>query len=480
MLFNSLAFLIFFPIVVMLYFSLPQRYRWTLLLVASYYFYMSWKPEYIVLIMASTIIDYTVARRLGVVTDARKRKWLLALSVVSNLGLLFAFKYFNFFSASFSQAMMSFGIPFTPLALKVLLPVGISFYTFQTMSYTIDVYRGKIKPEKHLGIFAVYVSFFPQLVAGPIERAKHLLPQFYEKHILSHKNVIDGLKLMLWGFFKKVVIADRVAIYVNEVYNALPQATSTQIIVATLFFAVQIYCDFSGYSDIAIGSAQVLGFDLMDNFKRPYFAKSIGEFWHRWHISLSTWFKDYVYIPLGGNRVSQVRHYLNLFIVFVVSGLWHGANWTFLIWGALHGVYQVFGVATKRLRERFNQWIGLVRLPRLYGVIQILITFLLVNFAWIFFRANNVTDAFYIVKHLFADMSLSQVTLSLGRVGFAIALVSIGLMELVHLIQEHRGMRHFLSARPVWVQWALPLALIMFILLFGMFEQPSQFIYFQF
>ena len=320
MLFNSLHFLIFFPIVIVIYFCIPHKYRWILLLFASYYFYMSWKAEYVILILISTIIDYFVAIKISREDNEKMRKIYLLLSIITNIGLLISFKYLNFISSSVSEFLQLFSIQFSPIILDVLLPVGISFYTFQTLSYTIDVYRRRIKPERHFGIFAVYVSFFPQLVAGPIERGKNLLPQFLEKHYFDYIRVTNGLKLMLWGFFKKIVIADRLAVVVNAVYNNPTEFTGAPLILATVFFAFQIYCDFSGYSDIAIGTAQVMGYNLMDNFKRPYFAGSISEFWQRWHISLSTWFRDYLYIPLGGSRVSIPRWYFNLIIIFIVSG----------------------------------------------------------------------------------------------------------------------------------------------------------------
>jgi D-alanyl-lipoteichoic acid acyltransferase DltB (MBOAT superfamily) len=341
MLFNSIQFLIFFPVIATIYFLLPHRYRWLLLLVGSYYFYMSWKPEYIILILASTLIDYSVGLKLGSESrPAIRRRWLL-LSLVTNLGLLFSFKYFNFFNDSFRQLFQMANLSYPVPALNVLLPVGISFYTFQTLSYTIDVYRGKIQPERHLGVFALFVSFFPQLVAGPIERSGNLLPQFYQKTAVDYERIISGLQRMTWGFFKKVVIADRLALLVNTVYNHPTEFSGMPLIIATYAFGFQIYCDFSAYSDIAIGAARVMGFDLMENFRQPYYARSIPEFWRRWHISLSTWFRDYVYLPLGGNRVKLPHWVFNILVVFVVSGLWHGANWTFVIWGALHGIFMV-------------------------------------------------------------------------------------------------------------------------------------------
>jgi len=350
MLFNSLEFLFFFPTVVLLYFLTPYKYRWIILLIASYIFYMAWRAEYALLLVISTLIDYFCSLMMGRYPEEekQKRKPFLYLSLISNLGILFTFKYFNFFSASFTSLLKSLGYDYAAPAFSLLLPMGISFYTFQTMSYTIDVYHSRLKPEKHLGVFALFVTFFPQLVAGPIERAGNLLEQLKVDHKFSYANVIAGLQLMAWGFFKKIVIADNLAIMVNNVYNNPTQYTGVSLILATVFFAFQIYCDFSAYSDIAIGSAQVMGFTLMQNFNRPYFSKTIGEFWNRWHISLFTWFRDYLYIPLGGNRVVKWRWYYNLFITFLVSGFWHGANWTFIVWGALHGFYLVFANITAK------------------------------------------------------------------------------------------------------------------------------------
>jgi D-alanyl-lipoteichoic acid acyltransferase DltB (MBOAT superfamily) len=397
MLFNSWQFLIFFPLVVVAYFLLPYRFRWMLLLGASYYFYMCWKPEYALLLVLSTVIDYYTGIQMGKAASRRQRKFYLGVSLSSNLGILFLFKYFNFLNASARAVFDQFNIFYNVPMFELLLPVGISFYTFQTLSYSIDVYRGRIAPEKHLGMFALYVTFFPQLVAGPIERSTNLLPQFYRQHNVDRHRIIDGLKLMLWGFFKKIVIADRLAAYVNQAYNHPAGASGVDLLVATYFFAFQIYCDFSGYSDIAIGAARVMGFELMENFRRPYLAKSIAEFWQRWHISLSTWFKDYLYVPLGGNRVAKWRWCCNLFVVFLVSGLWHGANWTFVIWGALHGFYLVFSILTSNLRGKLLQALRLDRLKGLVQVSRILLTFHLVLFSWIFFRANNLAEAFLII-----------------------------------------------------------------------------------
>ncbi len=349
MLFNSLHFILFFAVVVTIYFAIPRHTRLMFLLGASYYFYMCWNPKYLILIVISTLVNYCAAIGMANTHSVRLRKSYLISSIALNLGMLLLFKYYNFFIDSFEKVANELSIGVDLPYLHVLLPVGISFYTFQAMGYTIDVYNGNQKPESHVGRFALYVSFFPQLVAGPIERSGRLLPQFYQNHPFRYDQVKTGLKRMAWGFFKKMVIADRLAIYVDQVYNHPAEFYGFPVILATIFFAFQIYCDFSGYSDIAIGAAKVLGYDLMENFNAPYWANSIGDFWKRWHISLSTWFRDYLYIPLGGNRFGITRMYENLFLTFMVSGLWHGANWTFVLWGALHGFYVIVGHYSKKI-----------------------------------------------------------------------------------------------------------------------------------
>jgi alginate O-acetyltransferase complex protein AlgI len=459
---------------------------------------MSWKPEYIILILISTIIDYVCGWQIYKSDNRKRRRLFLIISLITNLGILAAFKYFNFFSESAVLFLQQFSLDFSAPTLQVLLPVGISFYTFQTLSYTIDIYRRKIKPEKHLGIFAVYVSFFPQLVAGPIERAKNLLPQFAEKYNFDYKRVTDGLKLMLWGFYKKIVIADGVAIIVDNAFNSPGNDTGVTLLIATILFAFQIFCDFSGYSDIAIGAAQVMGFRLMTNFRRPYHAHSISDFWHRWHISLSTWFKDYLYIPLGGSKVKIPRWYLNLFIVFLVSGLWHGANWTFVVWGALHGIYMISSIVTLKWREKFNKAIGLIKIPRIHKLLQIIFTFILVNIGWVFFRANNVSEAWEILKKIatwiysipsliWTHVPISQIIeydtwkdkLGLDTVSLCIIIGAILFMEIVHLIQRETSVRQFMSEKPRYLRWVIYLILIWAILILGVFGE-REFIYFQF
>ncbi|HMQ53054.1 MAG TPA: MBOAT family protein [Anaerolineae bacterium] len=485
MLFNSLEFLIFFPIVVGLYFACPYRWRWALLLAASYYFYAAWKLEYLVLILISTVVDYTVALAIARQTQPGVRTRLLAVSLTINLGLLFTFKYFNFFNDSLRALFNQFNLFYDVPAFQLLLPVGISFYTFQALSYTIDVYRGKLEPERHFGRFALFISFFPQLVAGPIERARHMLPQFRQDFDFSGERLISGLRLILWGLFKKIVIADRLGLYVNAVYNNPAEYQGWTVALATFFFAFQIYCDFSAYSDIAIGSARVMGFELMENFRRPYFATSPVDFWRRWHISLSTWFRDYVYIPLGGNRVSVERWYANLLIVFLVSGLWHGANWTFVIWGALHGLYVVGEVASTGLRRRLAHSLQLDRRPQVQAVLAGVFTFVLVWLAWLFFRANSVSDAFLLLGNLFQPSELNAIyspwagVVANPGLELALAVGLIGLLLLVEWLQARAWQLPVLTPQPRWLRWAAYLFLALAIMNLGITEEVP-FIYFQF
>jgi D-alanyl-lipoteichoic acid acyltransferase DltB (MBOAT superfamily) len=378
------------------YWLTPAKYRWVVLLIASYYFYMSWNTKYILLIVSTTVISYICGIFLEKNAGKKTRKYIMILGIVLSLLLLLFFKYFNFLSESVTRLLKIFSIPVNPPKFNVLLPVGISFYTFQTLSYVIDVYKGEIPAEKHLGKYAVFVSFFPQLVAGPIERSKNLLPEIKKPAVFNSAGAILGMKLIAWGFFKKLVIADNVAAYVDSVYNNVQNHTGFILIFTTVLFAFQIYCDFSGYSDIAIGVAKLFDIKLMTNFRSPYFSASLKEFWGRWHISLSTWFRDYVYVPLGGSRVSGFRKKTNLLFTFLVSGLWHGANWTFIVWGCLHGMYQEIEreAAGTGKQKRTIPW-----------VLKVFMLFLFVCFAWIFFRANTLSDAGYIITHLFSGIT---------------------------------------------------------------------------
>lgn len=488
MLFNSFQFLLFFPTVTFLFFLLPHRFRWQLLLLASCLFYMAFIPAYIAILGVTILIDYSAAIWMetpGI--TAKKRKGILTLSILSTCLVLFVFKYFHFFNANFAGLAHFFGWNYPISTLKIILPIGLSFHTFQSLSYVVEVYRGKQKAEHHFGIYALYVMFYPQLVAGPIERPQNLLRQFYIQHDFDYRRVTDGLKLMLWGMFKKVVIADRLAIAVNQVYGNPHAYTGWPLIAATIFFAFQIYCDFSGYSDIAIGSAQVMGFRLMDNFNRPYFSKSIAEFWKRWHISLSTWFRDYLYIPLGGNRVKTWRWQFNLFITFLVSGFWHGANWTYIVWGAIHGFYLICSLWTRNFRQAFCRAVLLDQHPFFHKCLRVGMTFTLVCFAWIFFRANNISDAGYILTHMFQGLhrglkltgGWQLLQMGLDRYELTVAAVAIGFMESIHLVQRHRSIRHMFAEKPIWFRWAVYYALVFGMVFFGVFEK-RQFIYFQF
>lgn len=485
MTFNSVEFLIFYPIVALLYFVLPKKLRWPMLLLSSYYFYMCYQPELVFLIFGATAVSYIAARIIEKTESVRLRRLSLGLTLFVCLGILFFYKYFNFLSGSVLSLIELCGGKPSSFELNLLLPVGISFYTFQTLSYVLDVYRGDIKAERNFFFYALYVSFFPQLVAGPIERPSSLIPQLREPKPWSGENAIKGAKHMLAGFFKKVCVADVISVYVNAVYNNPESATALGVIIATSLFAVQIYCDFSGYTDIAIGAARIMGIRLMKNFDRPYSATTIREFWSRWHISLSSWFKDYLYIPLGGSRRGKARHLLNLLIVFLVSGLWHGAAWTFVIWGAIHGVYQIVGSLTSKPRAALIRRLGFTEKSAPVVIFRRALVFLLVGFAWIFFRANTVSDAFTLAGALFSGWGAppSEVlsSMGLGAVGILMTVFAIISLVLIDRLLTHGdepdGSAALLSRGAylylVWIImlcWALLLSK----------DMVSTFIYFQF
>lgn len=495
MLFNSQHFLVFFPLVAVLFFVLPHRLRWLWLLVTSYYFYMSWSPSYALLILTSTLITflsgrfiYRVSKSNRTTAEKKRRKNLwVAISFISNLAILVFFKYFHFIEDSIVQLSQIIGVTWAKSEFNILLPVGISFYTFQALSYTMDVYREKIEPERHFGIYALFVSFFPQLVAGPIERSSHLLPQFKEIKKFDYDRIKSGLLLMLWGFFQKLVIADRLAILVNHVYNQPDGFEGFQLGLATFFFAFQIYCDFSGYSDIAIGAARILGYDLMKNFDRPYFSKSVKEFWRRWHISLSTWFRDYLYYPLGGSKGGKARTYLNILIVFLVSGLWHGANWTFVVWGALHGLYLVIETALTPLTNKLNAHYNINKALFSYRLIKVITTFLFVSFAWIFFRANTVSEAMQIVGKLFtfnpgALFGDRLFSLGMDPKDFYLSLIALMILLMAHMIQRNHNTYAWLQKQWIPIRWGVYLGILLVIVIFGIYGDKEQaaFIYFQF
>lgn len=491
MTFNSLHFVVFLPVVIALHHAIPSRWRWLLLLTASYYFYMSWRIGYAALIVVSTLVDYHVALRMEACAAPPARRRLLSAGIAINLGLLFSFKYYNFFGSNLSRSLEFLGSSWKLPALDVLLPVGISFYTFQTMSYTIDVYRGERPAERRLGVFALYVAFFPQLVAGPIERSTRLLPQFLEERRFDPREMVRGAELVLWGMFKKVAIADRLALYVDQIYGNPASYHGAPVVLATYFFAFQIYCDFSGYTDIAIGAARMLGYDLMVNFRHPYFAESIGEFWRRWHISLSSWFRDYVYVPLGGNRVAPARWCANIMCVFVLSGLWHGANWTFLVWGVLHGTYLLFARWTGPVRRRLAQKVGLSRFPVIHRFARIAVTFHLVLAGWVLFRADGLGDALLIFRQMaLLDPSGWHVNVllpsggrwqvaDLGRFELLVSVSAILLLVSVELLQRRGVIEVVAPAGPRLLRWGTWYALLLALVLIGSFG-GTEFLYFQF
>ena len=467
--FNSIAFLLFFPIVCALYFFIPARLirvRNILLLVASYYFYMNWKPAYALLLLTSTAVTYLAALGIGHFEEKRKKKLCLVSSLVLNLAILFLFKYYNFLSSNIEAALQSSGFGIDMPEFGFLLPVGISFYTFQALGYSIDVYRGTTKVEHDFFTYALFVSFFPQLVAGPIERSNNLLPQFRREHHFDYDSVMAGVRLMVWGYFMKLVLADRCGLYVDVIFNNVDKHNGGSYLVASLLFPFQIYGDFAGYSLIAIGVARVLGFHLMENFRRPYFACTVGEFWHRWHISLSTWFKDYVYIPLGGNRVGRMRNYFNLFVTFVVSGIWHGANWTFFCWGSLHGVLlcieKALGFSKRRFSgmEKFLHWA---------------VTFVLVCFAWIMFRAKNLSDAMAIATGIFTNPGVPY----LDYATFIAAGMAMIVLLAKEFADEYQWKTHIAESDSWLVRHVYLVVMISYIILFGVLG-GDQFIYFQF
>ncbi|MBR6709308.1 MAG: MBOAT family protein [Clostridia bacterium] len=491
MIFNSIEFLIFYPIVLLLYFLLPKKIRWVSLLAASAFFYLYWSVKLIFLILFTIVISYTAAILIEKHRENRPLKRLcLVVTLVACFGVLFFFKYFNFLSDTVVGVANLFGAGWDDFSLNLILPVGISFYTFQTLSFVIDVYRGVVPAERHFGYYALYVTFFPQLVAGPIERPENLIPQLHAEHPFSWDNAIPGIRMMIIGFFKKLVVADLIATYVNAVYNNPDTARGLSVVIATMLFAAQIYCDFSGYTDIAIGCAEIMGIRLMQNFDRPYISTSIKEFWSRWHISLSSWFRDYLYFPLGGSRCSRPRHLFNLMVVFLVSGLWHGAAWTFVIWGALHGFYQVIGILLKKPKSALYAKLGIDESAGWVRAMRCVITFILVDFAWIFFRANSFADLRTLLVKLFTDWEWNFAyftdafgIMELSAIGVGIVLLALyvlnrmdqGVLNPVPLTAD--GRRPILaSVHYVYLIWIIAIAWLL--LLAG--DGASSFIYFQF
>lgn len=487
MLFNSFEFLVFFVATTVLYFLFPYKGRWLLLLLASCFFYMFFKPVYILILAFTIVIDYAAGILIENTNDKKRKKQFLIASLVVNIGVLAIFKYYNFLNDQITGLASLFGYTNQLPYLNILLPIGLSFHTFQAMSYTIEVYRGNQSAEKHFGVYALYVMFYPQLVAGPIERPQNMLHQFHEEKRFNYENLFLGLQWILWGLFKKVVIADRLALMVDFVYKEPSQWHGLAILITVVLFGIQIYCDFSGYSDIALGAAKVMGFNLMVNFNRPYSSASFAEFWRRWHISLSSWFRDYVYIPLGGNKQSKGKWYYSLLVVFLLSGIWHGANWTFVIWGMLHFIYIV---SENKLYKRFG-WLKNTS-SQIVIYCKQAVVFILVNIAWVFFRSGTVKQAFDMLKNMiFPGGHNSYFTLSKDGIHglpsaylglpfwqFTLSLLLIPALFLLESIMSQNNSKN-ISTWPVYLRWGFYYCLIFSIFLFGVFE-TRQFIYFQF
>ena len=479
MLFNSIGFALFFPVVFALYWAVPQRYlraQNLLLLLASCFFYACWDPRFLGLLLFSTLLDHYTGLRVGAATDERVRRAWFWLSVSVNLGFLGVFKYYDFFAVSFAEGLARLGLKADPCTLNVVLPVGISFYTFHGLSYVIDIYKRRITPERDLVTYALFVSFFPLLVAGPIERATHLLPQIKRPRTFNYARAVDGARQALWGLFKKVVIADTCAGYADAIFNAPEGRAGSTLLLGAVFFAFQIYCDFSGYSDIALGTARLLGIELLRNFAFPYFSRDIAEFWRRWHISLSTWFRDYLYIPLGGSRAGRWKKVRNTFIIFLVSGFWHGANWTFLAWGFLNALYIMPSVVRGANREHLDIVARGRLLPTPREAVAMALTFALTVFAWIFFRAPSIGAAFSYVHDM---LSASLFTIPDVRPSALFA----GIAAFMAVEWAGREGPYALAGmgnalRAAWMRWAAYLLLLACILFFAGKEQ--QFIYFQF
>jgi D-alanyl-lipoteichoic acid acyltransferase DltB (MBOAT superfamily) len=494
--FNSPRFLLFLAATVAVHYALPRRFRVPFLAVAGYVFYMAWTPAYALLLAASTAAAYGFGLAIDRAADPRPRKRLLAIAIAFQAGLLAVFKYAGFVNESLRTTARAAGLPYDVPVVAILLPVGLSFYVFKSISYVADVYRRRLPADASVARVALYVGFFSQLVAGPIERATRLLPQMREPRRVDYAQVKEALLLILWGFFKKIVIADRLAAAINPVWSAPERYDPWTLLVAAYSFSFQIYCDFSGYSDVAIGAALLLGYRIRINFDKPYFADSLRDFWRRWHISLMDWFRDYLYIPLGGNRAGRGRTYANLMLVFLISGLWHGAAWTFVVWGAVHGAMLVVARATGSARERAAAWLRMDRVPALRRALRVVVTFHLVTFAWVFFRAESLGDAFLVLHRIAAAAwnaaaAPAAFAASIARVGIAprlvhapdlaLAFVMIAGMEVVHLLERGRAFPEWVEQRSGWTRVALWCVLLWAILIFGRYGADSQeFIYARF
>ncbi len=495
MLFNSLSFIGFFLIAVITFLVIPKKLRCFWLVLLSYYYYMIWNPKYAILLTFSTVLTYFGGRLLNydsISSKVRIKKIVITLCCLINIGLLVFFKYAQFLIGNLNLLFQKFGFENIGLSAEFIMTIGISFYTFQSLGYLIDVYRNEIPAEKNFLKLTLLISFFPKLLSGPIEPSKDFLEQINNIEKIrgwDYRRVANGLVLMLWGFFVKMVIADRSAILVNTVFDSYMSYYSVELFVAAVVYSIQIYCDFMSYSTVALGAAQVLGFSITDNFNTPYFSKSIKEFWRRWHISLSLWLRNYLYIPLGGSRCSKARKYLNLMITFLVSGLWHGANWTYVAWGGIHGLYQVIGDVLSPLKKRVTVHMNTQCFS--YRLGSVVITFLLTTFAWIFFRSSTINDGCYYIKRMFLKIDLwalsdgTLYTLGLDRIEMNILVVGLAVLLFVDLLRylKNKKIDAFLENQNLWFRWGAIFALIFAIIIFGKYGanfDAQQFIYFQF
>lgn len=481
MLFSSIRFLIFFLLVCILYFAISkEKYKRIILLISSYIFCICWNSFYTFSLFFSTLSTFYGGKLIAKYPN-RKRLYL-TITIILNIGILVFFKYANFVILNVNLVLRLLDVNSIKL-LNLFIPIGISFYTFQSLSYIFDIYRNDTVEEKSFINYALFVSFFPQLISGPIEKSKDFLKQFDKEHKFEYDRVKNGLLIMLMGFIYKLVIADRLALIVNQVYNNLNNYRGIILLIISVVYSFQIYADFYGYSLIAKGIAKVFGYELYDNFKAPYLAKSIKEFWHRWHISLSTWFRDYLYFPLGGSRVSKIKIYRNIMIVFLISGLWHGANWTFIIWGILHGLYQIIGKITEKHRNNLSKKLKLPQYPKLNVFIKIIVTFSLVTFAWIFFRATSINDALYIISNMFVNFKIDIMSLDMDKWNLIVSLISILVIVFADIIKENIDMLDWLKKRNIVIRWIIYLMLIWILLIFGIYGpgfSESTFIYIQF
>ena len=496
MLFNSLEFVIFFLIVLLAYYVIPRKVRWVWLLVASYVFYMAWNVKYVLLLLGITLVTYLMGLFAELAKEKKYRVFFLILAVVCNIGALIYFKYMNMFAALFYAVCGKLGIMVDARSFDILLPVGISFISFQSLGYVIDVYKGEIRAEKNFFKYALFISFFPQLVAGPIERSKNLLTQIQNVHKqkrISYEKFTNGFVLMLYGYFQKVAVGDKLGVFVDAVFENPSEHNSVILFLGAFAFTFQIYCDFGGYSNIAIGAAQVLGFDMMENFNAPYFATSIKDFWRRWHISLSSWFRDYLYIPLGGNRKGTIRKYVNLMITFLVSGLWHGAHVHFVVWGGIHGFYQIVGDLFRKFIKRFGicEKLGIKTDVFSFKFLQIATTFFLTMIAWVFFRADSLSGAFAYVRGMFTKPDFgvffngSLWSLGLNYNSINVLVFCLLILFVTDFVRYKKKMRieSYLCTQNLYFKWAVLLLLIVCIVIFGEYGlnyDAAEFIYFQF